>query len=1516
MQFGGFQPTGFGFNNPGTSINTHQAAPPTWQGSFGGFKPAQTQPANTGFFNSPPSVSRGFQQAQPAQIASSIPSRKQSKPFASTDRKPNSRSKPSSDQPMSFGGFGAITNTPGPQGGFGAVTSGGFADTSSGFKATSQVARSTSLPNAGFAVPKPVGFQNIQQTPSTGFGKVISSAGFSPISTGFKTEESGEEQFNRGGRRGRGRAVVSRGRGRPVEHSQFEQQETPSFKPEFTSNIPRGFHTQPAQQNVSSGFKPELSSNISRGFQARSDQKAEMSRNIPRGFHTRSDQKAELSSNIPRGFHTRPTQDTAHVPRGFHSRGARDGFIPRGRDGKRVFRGSSISEREQDFRKKALASIQRPSRKDWNEIEREESPQESIEDVDLDQELSDNESAELSDGKIANEEDLTSDEDIEVSQEPQESQESEEEPTVKPLNTTTQVSSRLQRFAKSTESISRGNISEMCTSTEALRREDSHTLNIFEISPNTDLASTHKPQVYLPWAIKEYMRSAPDTKDTARDPQALTSTLDYLISNILDVDTDGNPLHYTLPSGEISHKFSHIYDFISNRVRAIAKDYKILGNTTTDSYVNDHERIARFLILSCVEGVGQEDFDSKLNADRIKDILVTCLHHSYRERKELGLSNQNEAEFVAYSILYNLRSPIEVQMWIRDISPDLYTHPYIKYAISAFIAFNTNNFVKYFEIAREAPYLISCLMYLYFDSMRTDALRALKKAVRDIDLEYLIKILWFSDQEEALEYLYERGVSLKQQDSTWEINFQETQIQTDSYKPSAAPKNILSKRTESRKQIIQGQVFLPVISPKPAPVIMPKPIPTPALNSSDYFDTLVNEYIKELALDASYDIVFNKLTEVILSEIVESYKPTPMPETQPVVKPVTVPMIEVKPVAAVVKQAINKWVFPDTEDKLSEIVDNFEKDAFKNTVNKYKRTKKQQKEIAKQKSKLSKLRFISLYFRSWKQYNFRRKFKKYSKNRIQAELTKFTSQFSKVKDWDYDKQNLITKIARTWAILERTPEVTLKDLLRLKEENSRLYYKLSIVSLSSNVLIDKASKYFEPKLSELQSSHFYVNFNISNLQGSDLVICILYSEDISHFNFSSLPYSHIHLILIDSEIDRKYLQSKLLDTHCREIQAVFSTEDEVNKTSIYDHRLYNFILYPLTQSLQEDPNPVWENLQTHNSYFLDSMFEEVFLKSNANTKEILLDPRYSSAHTWIQRVNSLVRHIESTYFSMFYTQEPPFEALEQIFKVEVSSFEEARNHYSYVRSLIQALAFKPMPVEVKTSSKHLQGYLYAYAAETIAIYDLCLPGYASRLLKSLDEIFANEPVRFKGELIVPWTQYFVTIISLKLGCIHELAGKWVWDSAQSPPILSHFEDNIEDAFSNYDIHISDSQPFNDILSKAIFDAILDQTKLIIQENSTVKQPISTPSKPDRPKSTKLFPELLKQYSKEKTTPIKRPRSRAPEDSGPYKIPKSLSRPNFRLNFISEEDETETDPVWRLIEESKRVREEASIIVSK
>lgn len=1432
MQFGGFQSGGFGFNTRNTPQIPVQVAPPSWQGSFTGFKPTQSQPNNTGFGNVPtipPSmgISRGFITPQQTQHKRPTP-----KPFNKpTERRPSNQPRTTPDVPRGFGGFAPTANTMNPQPGFGAIRS---ESDSGGFKAISQVARSN--PNSGFAVPKPIGFQNVQQTPIAGFSRTANTGGFNREPVVSRSEEYADEHISRGSmRRPRGRAVLSRGRGKPIPEQQ-------SFKPEHTTVNQRGFHTR-----------------ASHGF-------------------------------VPRGG-------------------------PREREPRRTVRGSHLTAREQDFRQKALESIRKPQQKEWEDIENEESVEESPEDVDLDQ--SDHDSAELSDGKIANEEDFTSDEDIDESTE-QTQQESDEEPSIRTYESPNLVSSRLQRFAKSTESASRGSITEMCSSAEALRREESYTLNLFEIAPNTDLSSNHKPSVYLPWTIKEYLRSAPETKDTARNPEALSSTLDYLLNNILDVDMNGNPLHYTLPAGESVHKFSNIYAFISNRVRAIAKDYKILGNTTTDSYVNDHERMARFLILSSVEGIGQEDFNSKLNADRIKDILVTCLHHSYRERKDLGLINLNEAEFIGYSILYNLISPIEVQMWIRDISPDLYNSPYIKYAISAFISFNTNNFVKYFEIAKEAPYLISCLMYLHFDQIRTEALSTLKKAVRDIDLEYLVKILWFTDKEEALEYLYDRGVLIKQHDDdTWEVNLHNSQLQFTTFKPTKAPENILQKRSQHatfRKQLIEGEMNLSPIQPKAAPTNIPKKVvpSRPALTSSDYFDTLVGEYIKELTIESSYEEVFSIITRSILEDVIKDYRPSP-PKVQVAdsVIPTLPTAVQYTPIVQKVKEAINKWVFPDTEDKLEQIIqDKSEKETFQTTIKNYKNIKKQQKAQANHKSKLAKLRFLFLYFKSWKQYLLYQKFKKYSKDRMTQELSKFRSQFSKARDWELQKQQIVGQLYRGWGVLEKTPEITEKDLLRLKEENSRLYYKFSLISVSNNMLIEKSHKYFESKLSVLHSNNFYVNYSENHLKGSDLVLLILNQEEIDFYDFRSLPYSHIHLIVIGSDIDKLALENKLRLTNCREFQVIFTTQDEMDRSTIYDNRLYNFILYPLTQSLQEDPNPIWEQLQIQSTHFLDVMFEETFSKADVSTKEIMMDSRYSSVHTWIERVNSLVSNLESTYFSLFYTQEPPPEALQEIFKIEVSSYESAKTHYESIRSLVQSLGFRPMPQDPAITYKHLQGCLYAYAAESIAIYELCLPGYGHRLLKSLDEIFANDPVRCKPELTVPWAQYFVTILSLKLECIHELAGDWIWDTTKSYIDHLHYDESDSVSFSDYNIYISETQPFNDILSKAIFETILAEKKKEIEANPIERQSISTPQKPVNAYSGKLFPHLIQQYAKPRNTPIKRARISTSEDSGPYKIPKSVHAPKFRLNFVSSRDEMDEDPVWRLIEESKRVRQEA------
>jgi len=97
----------------------------------------------------------------------------------------------------------------------------------------------------------------------------------------------------------------------------------------------------------------------------------------------------------------------------------------------------------------------------------------------------------------------------------------------------------------------------LCSKEEASRRERSHNLSIFEMKPGTDL-TREEPQVYFPWAVKEYLRSNADQVDFERSPQYLTQCLNYLFEEILDIDTTENPKNYTLPTGQSKHEFKEI----------------------------------------------------------------------------------------------------------------------------------------------------------------------------------------------------------------------------------------------------------------------------------------------------------------------------------------------------------------------------------------------------------------------------------------------------------------------------------------------------------------------------------------------------------------------------------------------------------------------------------------------------------------------------------------------------------------------------------------------------------------------------------------------------------------------------------------------------------------------------------------------------------------------------------------------------------------------------------------------
>ncbi|CAG9313288.1 unnamed protein product [Blepharisma stoltei] len=330
----------------------------------------------------------------------------------------------------------------------------------------------------------------------------------------------------------------------------------------------------------------------------------------------------------------------------------------------------------------------------------------------------------------------------------------------------------------------------MCSDEEARQRIQANVIHLFELAPGTDI-SRGKVKAHRPWLVKKYVRNCEN--DSIRDPETLDKTLDYLFNNILFLETNGNPMNYSLPRGKIVHTYEEIYDFLSDRLRAIAKDYKILGENTSDLYIKNHERMAKFYIMSSSRACYYEGFDIFLNDERCRDILSSLIE-GYKERRKLNIHSENEAEFVAYKILIDMDKPIEVVTILKEISRDLLNREILQLAVNIFFAYWEDNYSAFFRLVKNSSYWISCACYKFFESVRVSAMEIMKIAFREIYLDEFIDALWFSSTEEACEFLNIKGIRIKWNENKAEVCMKGIGILQNSYKPKIAISNIENKR--------------------------------------------------------------------------------------------------------------------------------------------------------------------------------------------------------------------------------------------------------------------------------------------------------------------------------------------------------------------------------------------------------------------------------------------------------------------------------------------------------------------------------------------------------------------------------------------------------------------------------------------------------------------------------------------------------------------------------------------------
>ncbi|XP_031824158.1 germinal-center associated nuclear protein [Sarcophilus harrisii] len=346
-----------------------------------------------------------------------------------------------------------------------------------------------------------------------------------------------------------------------------------------------------------------------------------------------------------------------------------------------------------------------------------------------------------------------------------------------------------------------GTCPDMCPEKERYMRETRNQLSSFEVIPGTD-------QVDHAAAIKEYSRSSADQEEPLphelRPSGVLSMTMDYLVTQIMD-QREGSSRDW--------------YDFVWNRTRGIRKDItqQHLCDPLTVSLI---EKCTRFHI-HCAHSMCEEpmcSFDAKINHENMTKCLQS-LKEMYQDLANKGVLCASEAEFRGYNVLLNLNKG-DILREVQQFRPDVRNSPEVKFAVQAFAALNSNNFVRFFKLVRSASYLNACLLHCYFNQIRKDALRALNVAYTvstqrstSFPLDNLVPMLLFRDAEEATDFLSYYGLSVS--DGCVELN-RSAFLEPEGLSKAKKCTFITEKLTVSVGEVVNGGLLPPV--PRHIPV--------------------------------------------------------------------------------------------------------------------------------------------------------------------------------------------------------------------------------------------------------------------------------------------------------------------------------------------------------------------------------------------------------------------------------------------------------------------------------------------------------------------------------------------------------------------------------------------------------------------------------------------------------------------------------------------------------------------------
>eukprot|EP00397_Hematodinium_sp_SG-2012_P001622 GEMP01001626.1.p1 GENE.GEMP01001626.1~~GEMP01001626.1.p1 ORF type:complete len:1090 (+),score=235.37 GEMP01001626.1:261-3530(+) len=260
----------------------------------------------------------------------------------------------------------------------------------------------------------------------------------------------------------------------------------------------------------------------------------------------------------------------------------------------------------------------------------------------------------------------------------------------------------------------------LCSPEEMKMRQETRQLDRFELALTSTLLEP-KPNHLL--CVKKYHRSAADKVYHAEDIRtfdACLQSMNHLVDYVIECDIREN---VTPPFAEICQNctFVNIYSFFRDRTRAIRVDLHLQQprSLTSSVFFQVHEQCLRFEFLSMYllrrPGITLSEYDDKFGLKSCSQTMEPLLHaYSLRPPFQASVHCAAVYRYVVLLQIGTTQGFSFASRWPKEVLSD----PLVQWALRAAAAFDSEDYVRFLRMYREADFLSAVLIARMVDFAR------------------------------------------------------------------------------------------------------------------------------------------------------------------------------------------------------------------------------------------------------------------------------------------------------------------------------------------------------------------------------------------------------------------------------------------------------------------------------------------------------------------------------------------------------------------------------------------------------------------------------------------------------------------------------------------------------------------------------------------------------------------------------------------------------------------------------